>query len=202
MYRHRGRTSKHSGSIEHDFTSKLKPMSPPEFATKAKASMSFVKRGMFRSSRVIFWPRTSLASWWFWLSWTQWHSSKICENQFKNKQRKGWKGGNPSSISAGNEAGNGSVKCTFGPVRALPWHRLFNNFKMRPWRFLTQTWLPVSFSANWMRAGVQWLDARPQRNRLRESVKNVFWSDLVVQRVFRVKLSKRMSQNQYLSILI
>lgn len=96
-------------------------------------------------------------------------------------------------------------KCTFGPVSVLLWHRGLSKRRTRSCRFWTQFWTPFTPEAlaTSTRTWVQFGEARPHTYRYRESVNGVFWSDFVVQRVFRLNLmvelvrSKSQSLNSY-----
>ena len=77
---------------------------------------------------------------------------------------------------------------TFGPVRLL-WQRLSSSFRTRACRLWTQ-FLPAVLAIS-TRAWVQFWEARPHTYRYRESVKTVLWSDLVIQRVFRLNLTEQ-----------
>lgn len=194
MYWHLGRASKHSSSIEHAPMSSPMPLSPAELTTKARASISLGNSRMLRSSRVGLVPTTFLASWWSWLSWTQWQSSSIWEdirrqNQEEKRQRRE---GNKKNYVIVCQVFT-SVHSTLGPVRVLLWHKLLSSFRTRACRFWTQLWTPFppNALANWTKAWVHCWEARPHTYKCRESVKTVLWSDLVVQRVFRLNLTEQ-----------
>lgn len=88
------------------------------------------------------------------------------------------------------------VDSTLGPVKVLLLQRFFSSFRTSACRCRTQFWTPAR-PEPWARstkAEVQSFDARPHKNRCRESVKTVLWSDLVVQRVFRPTLMENTNQ--------
>lgn len=81
------------------------------------------------------------------------------------------------------------MRFTFGPVKLVLRQSLCSSWRTSCCRFLTQSWISalVEDLATWTKAGVQCGVARPHTNSCRES-KSVFWSDLVVHRVFRLNL--------------
>lgn len=192
MFWHLRRTSKHSSSIEHAPKSSPTPLSPTELTTKATASISLGNSRMLRSSRVGLVATNCWASWWSWLSWIQWHSSNI------------WEIGNQIEKTTTNTRKfylyllysiylNEFIRIhsckysTFGPVKVFLWHSFFSSWRTKSCRFLTQYWTSLDVLAIWTRAEVQCGVARPHKKSCRES-KSVFWSDFVVQRVFRLNL--------------
>lgn len=227
MFWHLCRTSKHSSSIEHAPKSSPTPLSPTELHTKARASISFGSSRMFRSSRVGLVVTKCRASSWFWHSWIQWHSSNIWEttqaiNKIKRKLARIY-----FVIKTHQIIGFNKVLCliellklqgfpwvyvyiyfffyTFGPVKVFLLQSLFSSWRISSCRFLTQYWIsaPPEDLAIWTKAGVQSRVARPHTNSCRDS-KSVFWSDLVVQRVFRLNLrqiERSMVSNESTSLL-